>query len=231
MARLPQPGGDSGQWGTILNDFLLQAHNPDGTLKSGTVGSATSTTQGTIQLAGDLSGTATMPTVPALSNKANISTTIAAGTGLTGGGDLSTSRTISANIGTTSGTVAAGDHTHTVTTSLTAFSMAGTLGVTTGTQYLPVDGTYTITGVRLAVGTAPTGANLIVDIKKNNVTIFTTQANRPTVTAGTTSAGPGAAPDVTSLSAGDLLSVDIAQVGSTAPGANLTVAVIVSKTI
>lgn len=37
MARLPQPGGDSGTWGQILNDFLSQTHNADGTLKSGTV--------------------------------------------------------------------------------------------------------------------------------------------------------------------------------------------------
>jgi len=34
MARLPEQGGDSGQWGTILNDFLNQAHNSDGTLKN-----------------------------------------------------------------------------------------------------------------------------------------------------------------------------------------------------
>lgn len=33
MARLPQPGGDEGQWGQILNDFLSQAHNADGSLK------------------------------------------------------------------------------------------------------------------------------------------------------------------------------------------------------
>lgn len=37
MARLPQPGSDEGQWGTILNDFLSQAHEPDGTLKPGAV--------------------------------------------------------------------------------------------------------------------------------------------------------------------------------------------------
>jgi hypothetical protein len=31
--RLPTPGADDGQWGNILNDFLSQAHNPDGSLK------------------------------------------------------------------------------------------------------------------------------------------------------------------------------------------------------
>ena len=34
MARLPQPGSDSGTWGSILNDFLAVEHNSDGTLKS-----------------------------------------------------------------------------------------------------------------------------------------------------------------------------------------------------
>lgn len=34
MARLPAPGGDADQWGIILNDFLLQDHNADGTLKT-----------------------------------------------------------------------------------------------------------------------------------------------------------------------------------------------------
>lgn len=36
MSRLPTPGGDSGDWGDILNDFLSVAHNSDGTLKQGT---------------------------------------------------------------------------------------------------------------------------------------------------------------------------------------------------
>jgi len=34
MARLPNPGGDSDEWGDILNSFLGVAHNDDGTLKS-----------------------------------------------------------------------------------------------------------------------------------------------------------------------------------------------------
>lgn len=33
MSRLPTPGGDSGVWGSILNDFLTVAHNSDGSLK------------------------------------------------------------------------------------------------------------------------------------------------------------------------------------------------------
>src|SRR5688572_14725912 len=40
MARLPQSGGDSGNWGNILNDYLSQAHKTDGTLKDDSVGVA-----------------------------------------------------------------------------------------------------------------------------------------------------------------------------------------------
>jgi len=33
VARLPNPGGDNNAWGDVLNDFLTQSHNTDGTLK------------------------------------------------------------------------------------------------------------------------------------------------------------------------------------------------------
>ncbi len=47
MARLPVPGGDANAWGDVLNEFLLQAHNADGSVKN--IG---------VTLGGDLSGTA-----------------------------------------------------------------------------------------------------------------------------------------------------------------------------
>ena len=34
MARLPLPGGDEGNWGDILNEFLSVDHNADGTIKT-----------------------------------------------------------------------------------------------------------------------------------------------------------------------------------------------------
>jgi hypothetical protein len=105
MPRLPQPGGDNGTWGTILNDFLSVEHNSNGILKirtdgtiptslsqltddtslgapnngevlmydsltdkwtnqtMPTVSSATALTPGSIQLTGDLSGTAANPQI------------------------------------------------------------------------------------------------------------------------------------------------------------------------
>jgi hypothetical protein len=87
-ARLPKPGGDTGSWGTILNDFLEVAHNGDGSLKSSAVSAAgayakpgsgipssdlSSTVQtsltsadSAVQLGGDLGGTTTAPTVSKL---------------------------------------------------------------------------------------------------------------------------------------------------------------------
>jgi hypothetical protein len=35
--RLPIPGSDNGTWGDILNDFLVQAHNSDGSLQDGII--------------------------------------------------------------------------------------------------------------------------------------------------------------------------------------------------
>lgn len=41
MARLPTPGGDDGNWGNVLNDYLSQTLKPDGTLKDNAVTSNT----------------------------------------------------------------------------------------------------------------------------------------------------------------------------------------------
>lgn len=38
MARLPNVGGDDGTWGEVLNEFLSQSHNGDGTVKAGVIG-------------------------------------------------------------------------------------------------------------------------------------------------------------------------------------------------
>lgn len=187
MARLPEPGGDAGNWGSILNEFLLQTHDTGGALKSDAVkpssiataaitttkvadnsitepklaitntpstnqilswsgtglqwvaasvpsltlddltdvvvssatdgqvliydqantrwvpGTATSTvvndattlSKGIVQLAGDLAGTADLPTVPGLAGKVDTTRQVATSGSLTGGGALSSNLTIS----------------------------------------------------------------------------------------------------------------------------------------
>jgi hypothetical protein len=69
MSRLPTPGGDDGQWGNVLNDYILLEHNPDGTHRVVVNPDATTTSKGKIQLAGDLAGTSAAPTVPGLAGK------------------------------------------------------------------------------------------------------------------------------------------------------------------
>ena len=39
-ARLPNPGSDEGTWGNVLNEFLEQSHNIDGSLKLAAVAAA-----------------------------------------------------------------------------------------------------------------------------------------------------------------------------------------------
>jgi hypothetical protein len=46
LARLPTPGGDEGEWGDVLNEYLSVEHNSDGTLKA----------RGTLSLFAPLSG-------------------------------------------------------------------------------------------------------------------------------------------------------------------------------
>jgi len=83
MSRLPLTNGDANNWGTILNDFLQQSLNSDGTLVTSSTNSWTSTTNtnlattgkpGLVQLAGDLSNTSTSPTVSGIQGRSVDST-------------------------------------------------------------------------------------------------------------------------------------------------------------
>jgi len=70
--------------------------------------------------------------------------------------------------------------------------------------------------------TAPTGAALIADVNINGTSLWaTTQANRPTIAISATS-GTGTSFDTTTISAGDVLTLDVDQVGSTVAGGQVT---------
>lgn len=94
-----------------------------------------------------------------------------------------------------------------------------TTGQGKGRFYAPTN--MTITNIRLSVGEPPTGADLIVDVNKNGTSIFDTHT-RPKITAGNYTSMTNV-PVVTSLNAGDYLTVDVDQIGSTSSGAFLTV--------
>jgi hypothetical protein len=85
----------------------------------------------------------------------------------------------------------------------------------------------TLTAVGIVVDTAPTGASLIVDVHTGTgagTTIFTNQANRPTITAGN-KAGQGT-PAVTAIAVNTEFSVYVDQIGSTIAGADLTIEIV-----
>lgn len=98
--------------------------------------------------------------------------------------------------------------------------------VDTGTSVTPAliaTGPMTLSKWYLNIKTAPTGASLIIDINKNGTSIFNThQSYRPTLTASSTSSS-GINFDTTSLVEGDILTIDVDQVGSTVQGSDITI--------
>lgn len=101
---------------------------------------------------------------------------------------------------------------------------SGTIATNTGAirWYNDTGSDLTILSTRASLGTQPTGATAIVDINLNGTTIFTTQANRPTIAVSTNTA-QGGAPDVATIPAGSFVTFDVDQIGSTVAGANLCV--------
>jgi hypothetical protein len=136
---------------------------------------------------------------------------------------------------TPDGTVSAGtaleaaryDHVHQSTPFSVDFSKGGTLAVGAGTfrWYNRTGRTLTFDSVTASVGTAPTGASVIIDVNKGGTTIYTTQANRPTIAVSTNTIDDTTAPNVTTVADNEYLTIDIDQVGSTVAGADLTVQV------
>jgi len=106
----------------------------------------------------------------------------------------------------------------------TIFTVVNNLGILDNPLriYNKLGVTQTITEVFLSVGTAPTGSGITVDVHKNGTTIFTNQANRPTITAGSNT-GSTTTIDVPTWSNNEYLTAHIDGVGSTIPGADLVV--------
>ena len=94
---------------------------------------------------------------------------------------------------------------------------------------MPFD--ITLTDVRAFVVTAPTGANLEVDVLKNGVSILSTNI---TIDAGENNSENATTPPVisdVSLSKDDVISVDLIQIGATVAGAGLKITLIYEVSI
>jgi hypothetical protein len=98
-----------------------------------------------------------------------------------------------------------------------SFSIPGELAPVNGQARWYFPAAVTVSNVIASVGVAPTGSAVIFDVNKNGSTIFTTQANRPTIAAGGF-VDLSSVPDVTTFEAGDYITVDVDQIGSTLPG-------------
>ncbi len=241
MSRLPTPGSDTNVWGDILNEFLAQEHNADGTQKtldlskggtSATTAAQARTNLGAVSDSDARLSDQRVPTDASVTSAkivpGGLPPSVITGTAvIDSDARLTNARTPTAHAASHA---LGGSDAVALRLTLPTFTKNGVLFTDTGALRLPIDGNYTILGVRLMVGTAPTGASLIIDVNKNGTTIFTTQGNRPTIAASANAGGPGSIPDVATLVASDYLTVDIDQVGSTVAGSDLVVSVIVDRT-
>jgi len=113
--------------------------------------------------------------------------------------------------------IQAGSNTSTQTNAYVQLVQAGTLEQTTGNTrwYAPAD--ITITNVIARVGTAPVGADLVVDLNRNGTSNSIV----------TVSDGDSLSFNASSISAseGDYLTIDINSVGSTTAGSDLNVTI------
>lgn len=131
-------------------------------------------------------------------------------------------------------TAARADHVHPTTgvvattapTITATFSKTGaiTTGAGAARWYNHSGSTLVVKAVGASVGTAPTGASLIVDVNVNATTIYATQANRPTIAASGFVATGGTA-STTNVTNGQYVTVDVDQIGSTVAGSDLVVTV------
>ena len=105
------------------------------------------------------------------------------------------------------------------------FGRTGVLVVSTGRARFRFPFAATILGVSASIDTAPTGADVIFDVNKNGTTLFTVQANRLTIAAGTNAAAEVTSMDVTGFAVGDYLTVDVDQIGSTVAGSDAVLSI------
>lgn len=106
------------------------------------------------------------------------------------------------------------------------FTRQGNLSVTsTGFEFPIAGGNFLLESIAARVsGSAPVGSSIVLDILKNNVSIFSTPGNRPTIAAGTRDAVT-TIPTGVMFASGDYIEVIIVAVGSTTPGSDLVASV------
>lgn len=104
------------------------------------------------------------------------------------------------------------------------YSFSGTLSARTGKLKKYINNAHTITKIVCMLYTAPTGSSIKLDILKNGIShaILSSEIEIPIGQTDLTITSI----DSPSLSAGDYLTLDIKQVGSTVSGTDLSIAII-----
>ena len=176
MARLPSPGGDTGTWGDILNQFLTVGHNPDGSLKntvdlissqsiSGSKTFVTSPTVPTPTLGGDTANKSYVDNVVSTGPTGPIGATGASGpagvTGATGAGVTGATGPIGAS-GPAGATGATGAGVTGATGPIGASGPAGATGATGAT------GVTAISGATDVAITSPIDGQLLIFTASTN---------------------------------------------------------------
>lgn len=103
-----------------------------------------------------------------------------------------------------------------------------TTALTTGTAKLTFRApcAMTVTAVRASVTTAPTGANLVVDINESGTTILSTKLSIDAGEKTSTTAATAAVISDAAIADDAEITIDIDQIGSTIAGAGLKVWII-----
>jgi len=97
------------------------------------------------------------------------------------------------------------------------------------TNQVTIENSGTIQKAWINAKTAPVGSDLIIDLKLNGTSIWaTTTTNRLKLVNGA-STGSQTSFDTTAVVAGQLLSLDVIQVGSTTPGQYVTVQLVIAQ--
>lgn len=242
MARLPQPGADAGNWGAILNDFLSQVHNSDGTLKSDSVSSSQiadssiselqldSTVQSKLNAVAGQAG-ATGATGPQGSTGTQGATGVQGPAGATG----AQGATGSGAIGATGATGPAGSTTIAGITGLQAALDAKVLktalpirfsAATALTGVTPTDRVYdtrTLTGARMRVASGPVGSALTAQVQHFDGMSWTTIG---TLTIADGSIAESNTSFTQAQAVGDLLRLNVTSIGVTTAATGVVVDVL-----
>lgn len=228
MARLPKPGGDNNTWGNVLNDFLEESHNSDGTLKTTALSAAGAYTKPSTGIPkADLDGS-TQTTLGSVSAKATDSAVVhLAGTEtITGAKAFSIAPTVPSNSFPESAVT-------NLTTDLAAKATPAQAQASLSMSAIIVSGAATVTsnilppGLRIGyastlgniyvrMGSAPTGSGLTVVVNRNSSPIATLTVPATSYTASSTGLS-------IALNANDIITFDITAIGSVFAGSDVAV--------